>query len=221
MLKNVLVALGLVGAVFAISVLLVPAGRLPIARPTWLPTGKPWQWQSAEYERAFKANLRATGWEKVTAPRLKSFGANIQLTEKESPGCLTPERTENQYLRVWGGPCAHGWWLEAPGSNGRTGRNVLRSKEELINFLHRTPTIRNGAEAAALVSFTQFVYVEKNGVIRGSTLALPNAGVYLVDTYGPDSCSDGDVNELLYQVTPQGDITLLAHIPRKTPLCNP
>lgn len=174
-----------------------------------------WEWQNETYQKTYQPLLASNEWSPITTPRLKSFDPSGNLSEQETKECVNPTpENQKKYLRLWGGLCPTGWWLEGTDAAGK--KFTIQSDSELLT--HFGP-IDNGEKAASFHGLTDFVWIDKNEVVRGKTLAVDRG--FLIDVYGADVCNDGDIPRQLFLVENNGFTTFLAQVPRKAPLCNP
>ena len=155
-----------------------------------------YQWKDTTVQSQYSK----VSWNKITTSRLTGFSPNISLTEKKTEGC--DNAYADSYLRMEGGLCGIGFWLED--SSG----NKIDSREKLLD--HFAP-IDNEAEAMSFIAITQGgLKIDESGIPEGYT-SIVNDGflVQLVynNTFG---CGNHKPTGVIFKISKNGEINQIA-----------
>ncbi len=163
-----------------------------------------YQWD----DQSLRIQYSNASWDKIATYKLAGFSPNTALTEKRTEGC--GGRYNGSYLRVEGGMCGVGYWLE------KTNGEKLNSLEKLVsNFA----PIENEAEAVSFAAVTNGdLKIDESGIPEGHVLAI--SGGFLVqlvynNTFG---CGSHKPTGVIFKVTNDGNIQIIASEKQKPPL---
>lgn len=198
-------ALAIAATAFSIGALYAD-GSLPHSRINIPRT--PFVWLGDTYAERYSQTLEQP-WEQFAMEPMAGFAGGFVL--KQSPTCLHQPVNFDNFLKADGGMCVIGYWLED--ANG----NKITTTAELKK---RFTPLKDARAAASYVSATQLVAPPENGVtVAFKTAAIP--GGYLVQTRFRNFCNDTEDYRVIYEVKNNGDVALVANVPRTTPICTP
>ena len=139
-------------------------------------------------------------WNKIIVPKLAGFYPKISLTEKKTEGC--EDIYTASYLRIEGGLCGVGYWLED--SNGMR----IDSKEKLA--IHFVP-IENEAEAASFIAVTQGgLKIDASGVPEGHTLEINDGFLVQLVYNNAFGCGSHKPTGVIFKILKSGEIRQIA-----------
>lgn len=140
-------------------------------------------------------------WDKITTNIIAGFSPNIALTEKSTEDCLG--RDTESYLRIEGGLCGIGYWLE------KTNGEKLNSIEKLVaNFA----PIENEAEAVSFVAVTNGdLKIDNRGIPEGHVLAIPGGFLVQLVKRNHFGCGGHKPTGIIFIITNNGEVKRVAH----------
>ncbi len=155
-----------------------------------------------------KAQYSNISWNKITTYKLSGFSPNTALTEKRTEGC--EGRGDGSYLRVEGGMCGVGYWLEK--SNG----DKINTLEKLVsNFA----PIENETEAASFMAIMQAdLKIDASGIPEGHTLTITDGFLVQLVHENTFGCGSHKPTGVIFKITNGGDIQRIASEKEKQPL---
>ena len=155
-----------------------------------------YQWDDLGLQSQYSDAL----WNKITTSKLDGLSPRIPIVEKNTGEC--GKIGSDSYLRIEGGLCGVGYWLEY-----LSGERI-DSKEELTL---RFAPIENEAEAASFVAVIRSgIKINSGDVPEGHTLIIDDGFlVHLVDLniYG---CVVHEPTGIILRVTRNGEVTKVA-----------
>ncbi|MDD4901747.1 MAG: hypothetical protein PHE24_01290 [Patescibacteria group bacterium] len=162
-----------------------------------------YQWTDTTLE----AKYAKVPWDKIIATKLVGLSYGGPLVEKKTDGCGASDGGD--YLRIEGGLCATGYWLED--SNG----TKIDSKEKLAA---RFAPIKSETVAASYVAVTQSSLVlDEDGIPAGNTLTITDGflvQLFYGNAYG---CGTHQLTGVIYKVSSSGEIKQIAAEKEKPP----
>ena len=162
-----------------------------------------YQWD----DMGLKSQYSDAYWNKIATHKLSGFLPKISLIEKSTEGC--GGWTNGSNLRIEGGLCSVGYWLEE--SNGAR----IDSKEKLVS---RFAPVENEAEAISFVSVTQGdLRIDTSGIPTGHTLSTSEGFlVHLVyqNTFG---CGTHEPTGVIFRISRKGEFSTVAYEKPKSP----
>lgn len=156
---------------------------------------------------SLKTQYSNVSWNKITAHKLAGFFPKATLSERKTEGC--EGRGDGSYLRVEGGLCGVGYWLE--GSGGVK----IDSIEELKG---QFSPIDNEAEAVSFVAVTnEDLKIDASGVPDGHTLSVDNGFLVQLVRNNTFGCGSHEPTGIIFEVSKTGEIQRVAFEKQKPP----
>ncbi len=155
-----------------------------------------YQWD----DQALKVKYSGTSWNKIATNRLAGFDSTT-ITEKRTTEPCGNWQSGN-YLRIEGGLCRVGFWLE-----DSTGTKI-DSPQKLTS---RFAPVENEAEAISFVAVTQGdLKVDINDIPEGHSLVIADA--FLIQVVGKNTfgCGSHQPTGIIFKVARTGDIQRIA-----------
>ena len=162
-----------------------------------------YQWDNVNLQSQYSDS----SWNKILTYKLAGFLPKTSLTEKKTEGCSG--RGSDSYLRVEGGLCGVGYWLEDSSATR------IDSKEKLIA---RFGPVENEAEAVSFITVMQGgLQIDPSGIPTGHTLTVSDG--YLVqlvykNTFG---CGSHEPTGVIFKISQNGEVLRIASEKQKPP----
>lgn len=158
-----------------------------------------YQWTDKTLESQYADVL----WNKITTGKLTGFSPAIPLTEEKTDyPKICANRDTGNYLRIEGGLCGVGYWLQDSAGN------KIDSREKLAG---RFVPVESEAEAVSFVVVTEGgLVMNSDGVLVGHTLSVD--GQFLVqlaysNAYG---CGNHEPTGVIFKVLKNGTFQQVA-----------
>ncbi|MFA5050913.1 MAG: hypothetical protein WC499_02245 [Patescibacteria group bacterium] len=155
-----------------------------------------YQWK----DKTLQSQYAKVSWNKITTSRLTGFSPNIPFTEKKTEGCGNVYN--GSYLRIEGGLCGIGFWLED--SDG----NKIDSREKLSNLF---APIDNEAEAMSFIAITQSnLKIDESGMPEGYTSAIDDGFLVQLVYNNMFGCGNHEPTGVIFKILKNGEINQIA-----------
>ena len=163
-----------------------------------------YQWDYSNLESQY-SNI---SWNKITTYRLAGFSPNTALTEKRAEGCEA--RDGGNYLRVEGGMCSVGFWLEKA-----DGERIDSLEKLASNF----SPVENEAEAVSFATITNSdLEIDDSGIPEGHVLAISDGFLVQLVHKNTFGCGSHEPTGVIFKVANNGNIQRIANEKSKPPL---
>ena len=155
-----------------------------------------YQWDNAIFQTQYQNVL----WDKITSDKLAGFSPKTVLTENKTKEC--EGRDGGSYLRVEGGLCGIGFWLED--SSGVK----IDSIEKLTN---RFAPVESEAEVVSFIVVTQGdLKIATSGVPEGHVLAITDAFLVQLVNKNTFGCGGHEPTGVIFKISKSGEILKIA-----------
>lgn len=162
-----------------------------------------YQWENTTLQSQYSNTL----WNKITTYKLSGFSPKTSLTEKKTEGC--GGRGDGSYLRIEGGLCGVGYWLED--SSG----TKIDSKEKLAT---RFAPVENEAEAVSFIVVTQGgLRIDASGIPEGHTLAISDGFLVQLVYKNTFGCGSHEPTGVIFKISQNGEVLRIASEKQKPP----
>ena len=165
-----------------------------------------YQWRDASLQSQYSDVV----WNKITTSELVGFFPSVSLTEKRteySKSCAS--RDTGSYLRIEGGLCGIGYWLEDPSGS------KIDSREKLIA---RFAPVESEAEAVSFIAITQGgLKTDVNGILDGRTAVIDDGFLVQLVNVNAYGCGTHQLTGIIFKVLKNGEFQWVAGEKQKSP----